>query len=67
MLKPVKQQSQYKYNRSTYALTEQPVDPEFRAEAISYYQTASDLYQKQLYRELTPEEFQRVMATPPKP
>jgi len=67
VLKPVRQQSQYLYNPTTYSLTEQPVNPDFRAEAISYYQSASDLYQKQLYREVTPEESQRLLATPPKP
>jgi hypothetical protein len=43
------------------------VNPEFQAEAISYYQTASDMFQKQLYREVTPEESGRLLATPPKP
>ncbi|MEO6992590.1 MAG: sulfatase-like hydrolase/transferase [Lacunisphaera sp.] len=67
VLKPVRQESQYRYNPSTYSLTEQPVNPDFRAEAISYYQTASDFYQKQLYREVSPEESQRLLATPVKP
>ena len=67
VLKPVRQQTQYRYNRTTYALTEKPIDPVFQAEAVSYYQTASDLYQQQRYRELTAEEIQRALASPASP
>ena len=67
VLKPVRQQSQYRFNRTSYALTEQPVNAAFQAEAVSYYQTASDLYQQQLYRELTTEDFRGVPAVPGQP
>ncbi len=67
VLKPVRQQTQYRYNRSNYALIEQRLNPLFQAEAVSYYQTASDLYQKQRYRELTAEEGERLLAPPAKP
>lgn len=64
VLKPVRQQSQYRYSSANYSLSEQPLDPAFKAEGISYYQTASDLFQKQLYREVTAEESQRLLVTP---
>ena len=64
VLKPVRQQTQYRYNPANYSLTEQPLDPVFKAEGISYYQAASDLFQKQLYREVTAEESQRLLAAP---
>ena len=67
VLTPVRQQNQYRYNRSSYTLTDQPVDPAFRGEAISYYQAASYLFQQQLYRELGAEEFARLLAPPAKP
>ena len=67
VLTPVRRQAQYTYNRTSYALTEQPLNPAFQAEAISYYQAASELYQKQLYRELSAEEFVRLLAAPAKP
>jgi hypothetical protein len=65
VLKPVRQQAQYRYNRASYALTEEPLNPDFLAEAVSYYQTASHLYQQQLDRELSAEEFARQLAAPP--
>ncbi len=67
VLKPVRQQTQYRYNRGNYVMTEQPLNPAFQAEAVSYYQVASDLYQQQLYRELTPEEVARALAPTAKP
>jgi len=67
VLKPVRQQAQYRYSRSTSALAERALDPLFQAEAVSYYQTASELYQKQLYGELTPEESVRVLGSATKP
>jgi len=69
VLKPVRQQSQYRYNPTNYSLTERPIDASFKAEGISYYQAASDLFQKQLYREVSPEESQRLLApsAPAKP
>ena len=67
VLKPVRQQTQYRYNPTNYALTEQPINPAFQAEAVSYYQTASELYQEQRYRELTAAEIQRALAVPAKP
>ena len=67
VLKPVRQQTQYRYNPANYALTEQPINPAFQAEAVSYYQTASELYQEQRYRELTAAEIQRALAVPAKP
>ncbi len=63
VLKPVRQQSQYLYNRASHALTEQPLDPAFQAEAVAYYQTASYLYEHKLYRALTAEEFNRQFQT----
>ena len=67
VLAPVRRQTQYSYNRSSFALTPQPLNPAFLAETISYYQTASYLYQKQLYRELSAEEFSRLLAAPAGP
>jgi phosphoglycerol transferase MdoB-like AlkP superfamily enzyme len=67
VLTPVRHQAQYLYNRANFGLTPQPLDPAFQAEAVSYYQTASHLFQNQLYRELGAEEFQRLLAAPAKP
>ena len=67
VLKPVRQQTQYRYNRANDALTEEPLDPAFQAEAVSYYQTASYLYLNQLYHELSAEEFSRLLAAPTQP
>lgn len=67
VLTPVRRQTQYRYDRTNFGLAEQPVNPAFQAEAASYYQTASYLYQNQLYRELTTEEFQRQLAAPARP
>jgi hypothetical protein len=64
VLKPVRQQTQYRYNPTNYSLSEQPLDSAFKAEGVSYYQAASDLFQKQLYREVTAEESQRLLAVP---
>ena len=59
VLTPVRRQNQYRYNRTSFALTEQPLNQAFANEAVSYYQTASHLFQQQLYRELSPGEFAR--------
>ena len=67
VLTPVRRQNQYRYNRMTYALTDQPVDPAFATEAVSYYQTASWLFQQQRYREIQTDEFARLLAPPAKP
>jgi phosphoglycerol transferase MdoB-like AlkP superfamily enzyme len=67
VLTPVRREAQYRYNRTSYALSPQPLNPALQAEAISYYQTASYLFQRQLYRELSAEEFQRQLAVPARP
>jgi len=67
VLTPVRRQAQYRYNRADFSLAPQPMDPAFRAEAISYYQTASQLFQQQRYNELSADEFARLLATPAKP
>lgn len=64
VLTPVRRQNQYRYNRANFALTEQPLDQAFANEAVSYYQTASYLFQQQLYRELSPGDFARYLETP---
>jgi phosphoglycerol transferase MdoB-like AlkP superfamily enzyme len=61
VLTPVRLQNQYRYNRTSFALTEQPLNQAFANEAVSYYQTASYLFQQQLYRELSPVEFARTL------
>lgn len=61
VLTPVRRQNQYLYNRTSFALTEQPLNQAFANEAVSYYQTASYLFQQQLYRELSPGEFARYL------
>lgn len=67
VLTPVRRQNQYLYNRTSYALTDEPLDPAFAAEAVSYYQTASYLFQQQLYREFGKDEFARLLAPPAQP
>ncbi len=67
VLKPVRQQAQYAYNRVSFALTEQSLNPAFHAEAISYYQTASELFQNERYREISGEETKRLFAVPAGP
>jgi phosphoglycerol transferase MdoB-like AlkP superfamily enzyme len=67
VLAPVRRQTQYLYNRVSFALTPRPLNAAFLAETVSYYQTASELYQKQRYRELSAEEFSRLLAAPAKP
>ena len=67
VLKPVRQQTQYAYNRVSFALTEQPLHAAFQAEAISYYQTASELFQNEHYREISGEETKRLLAAPAGP
>ncbi len=64
VLTPVRRQNQYSYNRTSFALTEQPLKQAFANEAVSYYQTASHLFQQQLYRELSPGDFARYLETP---
>lgn len=67
VLTPIRQANQYRYNRANHGLAEQPLNPAFAAGAISYYQTASYLFQQQLYRELSADEFARLLATPARP
>jgi phosphoglycerol transferase MdoB-like AlkP superfamily enzyme len=65
ILKPVRQLSQYRYNPETYALTPlAQVDEAARDTAISYYQSAAELYEKDIYRQLTPEEIARYEPMP---
>ncbi|HEY0865488.1 MAG TPA: sulfatase-like hydrolase/transferase [Lacunisphaera sp.] len=64
VLTPVRRQNQYRYNRTSFALAEQPLNQGFANEAVSYYQTASYLFQQQLYRELSPGDFARYLETP---
>ncbi len=67
VLTPVRRQTQYRYNRTNFGLAEQPLNPAFQAEAVSYYQTASDLYKNQRYRELSAADFTRLLAAPATP
>jgi phosphoglycerol transferase MdoB-like AlkP superfamily enzyme len=67
VLKPVRQTVQFVYNPSDYSLSPRPVDEAFRAEAISYYQVASQLYEEGRYRSIEPEEVARLMAAPENP
>jgi len=67
VLTPVRRQNQYLYNRANYTLTDELLEPAFHAEAVSYYQTASYLFQHQEYHELGAEEFQRLLAAPAGP
>ncbi len=60
MLKPVRRQMQFGFPRSTFALAPKAPDPAFSAEAISYYQTASDLFQRQQYTEVGADEARRL-------
>ena len=62
VLSPVRHQAQYLYNRTNHTLTGQALNPAFLAEAVSYYQAASELYQQQRYREISPEESARMMT-----
>jgi phosphoglycerol transferase MdoB-like AlkP superfamily enzyme len=64
VLSPVRREAQYHYNRADYSLAPRPMDPALRAEAISYYQTASQLFQQQRYSELSADEYTRLLATP---
>lgn len=56
VLNPVRRQTQYRYDRASFGLTAQPLNPALLAQAVGYYQTASYLYEHRLYRALTPEE-----------
>lgn len=54
VLSPVRRQTHYRYKGPpSFALSEQPMNEEMLAETISYYQTASYLYEHNLYRALT--------------
>jgi len=64
VLTPVRRQNQYLYSYSNYTLTEEPLEPALQAEAVSYYQAASYLFQQQRYRELSPAEWARLTAPP---
>ena len=65
VLTPVRRQNQYLYDYTRYTLTDEPLEPAFQAEAVSYYQAASYLFQQQLYRELTPAEFENQLSSHP--
>jgi len=65
VLKPVRQTAQFVYNARDFSLTPRPTDEEFRAEAISYYQAASYLYDHNLYRALSADEFARYTQPAP--
>ena len=68
VLNPVRRQTQYRYNRANFGLAEQAVNPALLAEAISYYQTASYLYENNVNRALSAEDFARAMqAAAPQP
>ena len=64
VLNPVRRQTQYRYNRTNFRLTEQPVNPLLLTETVSWYQVASYLYEHNLYRALSADEFARVMQLP---
>jgi phosphoglycerol transferase MdoB-like AlkP superfamily enzyme len=59
VLRPQRGSAMYRYQLGSNALTPAPDDALARSEAISFYQTASYLYEHDLYRALSPEEFQR--------
>jgi phosphoglycerol transferase MdoB-like AlkP superfamily enzyme len=61
VLAPRRDYRQYAYDATSTTLREDPSLPDTRAEAISYYQAASYLYQTDGYRALTTEE-QRATA-----
>jgi hypothetical protein len=63
VLKPVRQTAQFVYNPRDFSLTPRPVVDAFRTEAIGYYQGASYLYEHNLYRALTAEDFARYLGT----
>ena len=63
VLKPVRQTAQFVYSARDFSLTPRPTDEAFRAEAISYYQAASYLYDQKLYRALSADETARLMQT----
>ncbi|MBI3131131.1 MAG: sulfatase-like hydrolase/transferase [Acidobacteria bacterium] len=67
VLKPVRQQMQFGFQRSTFALAPKPLDPAFSAEIISYYQSASDLFQRQQYNEVSAEEARRLFEAAGEP
>ena len=67
MLTPVRRQAQYRYDRANYTLTEQPLNAALLGEAVSYYQTASELYQSKRYGELSAADFVRLLASPQQP
>ncbi|HVZ66471.1 MAG TPA: LTA synthase family protein [Lacunisphaera sp.] len=67
VLSPVRKQAQYRYDRQSYALAPQPLDPAFQAEAISYYEAASRMFEEQRYRELTADEAAKLMTAAAKP
>jgi hypothetical protein len=59
VLRPQRGEAFYRYQLGSVALTPAPDDMSERDEAVSFYQSASYLYQHDLYRALTPEEFTR--------
>jgi hypothetical protein len=63
----VRRQTQYRYNPTNFSLTEQPLDHDFLARAIGYYQAANHLYEHNRYRALTAEEYARALQPPVTP
>ncbi len=64
VLNPVRRETQYRYNRADFSLTEQPLDHDFLTMVVGYYQAASHLYEHNRYRALSPDEFTRAMQPP---
>lgn len=68
ILKPVHQVSQFDYDPETYVVTPfEEEDEAFRETTVAYYQAASDLYEQDAYRELTPDELKRYLDGPADP
>ena len=61
ILKPVDQSSSYHYDFASLVTKAAQLEAESLEETISYYQVASYLYKKGLYRALTPLEFDQYM------
>jgi len=67
VLNPVRRETQYRYNRANFGLAEQPLDHDFLAMAVGYYQAANHLYENNRYRALSAEEYARAMQLPAAP
>lgn len=57
ILKPVRKNMEYHYNFASNSMKNAPLEEKYREETISYYETASYLYQHGLYRALTVDEY----------